>query len=177
MTTRTTSMPALSSRDRLEVIPWRDPLIERVGHDALGDYVELFWLGVLGPTATWLLRRLAVIAVAHPEGRHVDLPALASALGLGWDSNRANAFGRALQRLVMFGMARKVDDAVAVRTVVPPVSVRHLSRLPEHLQRAHALWSDTDNSISLAVAFDLDTEHDEPAGPDESPVPVSASAC
>jgi hypothetical protein len=124
-----------------------------------------------------LLRRLAVIAVAHPEGHRVDLPALASALGLGWDSNRANAFGRALQRLMMFGMARKVDDAVAVRTVVPPLSVRHLARLPEHLQRAHALWSDTDNSISLAVAFDLDTEHDEPAGPDESPVPVSASAC
>jgi len=160
-------------------MPWRDPLIERLGHDALGDYVELFWLGVLGPTATWLLRRLAVIAVAHPEGHRVDLPALASALGLGWDSNRANAFGRAMQRLMMFGMARQVDDAVAVRTVVPPLSVRHLARLPEHLQRAHALWSDTDNTISLALAFDLDTEIDidvEPAEPSAS-ASVSASAC
>ena len=179
MTTRASRTPATSSRDQLVVMPWRDPLIERLGRDALGDYVELFWLGVLGPTATWLLRRLAVIAVAHPEGHRVDLPALASALGLGWDSNRANAFGRALQRLMMFGMARKVDDAVAVRTVVPPLSVRHLARLPEHLQRAHALWSDTDNTISLALAFDLDTEIDidvEPAEPSTS-ASVSASAC
>jgi hypothetical protein len=179
MTTRTSRTPAISSRDQLVIVPWRDPLIERLGHDALGDYVEMFWLGVLGPTATWLLRRLAVIAVAHPEGHRVDLPALASALGLGWDSNRTNAFGRALQRLMMFGMARQVDDAVAVRTVVPPLSVRHLSRLPEHLQRAHALWSDTDNTISLALAFDLDTDIDIDIDiePDEPSASVSASAC
>jgi hypothetical protein len=78
---------------------------------------------------------------------------------------------------MMFGMARKVDDAVAVRTVVPPLSVRHLARLPEHLQRAHALWSDTDNTISLALAFDLDTDIDIDIEPDEPSASVSASAC
>jgi hypothetical protein len=170
MTTRPPTHPStMPPGDRLVVVPWRDPLIERLGHDALGDYVELFWLGILGPTATWLLRRLAVTVVAHPEGHCTDLPALAAALGLGWDSNRANAFGRALQRLVMFGMVRHVDAAVAVRTVVPPLSVRHLARLPEHLQRAHALWSDADNTTALAIALDLE--------PDERSVTVSASAC
>lgn len=166
------------SADRLVIVRWRDPLIERLGHDALGDYVELFWLGVLGPTATWLLRRLAVAAVAHPDGHHVNLPAMASALGLGWDSNRANAFGRALQRLVMFGMARHVDGTVAVRTVVPPLSVRHLARLPEHLQRAHAVWSDADNAVALAIAHELRDMELRDERDDVLPeTAVSASAC
>jgi len=156
------------SSDHLVVRPWRDPLIERLGHDTLGDYVELFWLGILGPTATWLLRRLAVVAVAHPGGHRVDLASTAAALGLGWDSSRTNALTRALQRLVMFGLARHVDVAVAVRTVVPPLSVRHLSRLPERLQRAHALWSDVDNSTALAIALDLE--------PHEGSASISASA-
>lgn len=166
----TTRPSIISSRDHLVVEAWRDPLIERLGHDALGDYVELFWLGILGPTATWLLRRLAVIAVAHPGGHHLDLPSTAASLGLGWDAGRGNAFARALQRLVMFGLARHVNGAVAVRTVVPPLSVRHLSRLPERLQRAHALWNEDDNTTALAIAHDLPDPHD-----DES-VAVSASA-
>lgn len=156
-----TTRPNNSSSDQLVVLPWRDPLIERLGHDALGDYVEVFWLGILGPTATWLLRRLALIAVAHPDGHRVDLASTAAALGLGWDASRTNAFARALQRLVMFGMARHMNGAVAVRTVVPPLSVRHLSRLPERLQRAHALWSDVDNFAALAVAHDLHDAHDD----------------
>lgn len=166
-----TTRPTNSSSDQLVVLPWRDPLIERLGHDALGDYVEVFWLGILGPTATWLLRRLALIAVAHPDGRRVDLASTAAALGLGWDASRTNAFARALQRLVMFGLARHMNGAVAVRTVVPPLSVRHLSRLPERLQRAHALWSDVDNFAALSVAHDLHDEH----GDETTTVSVSAS--
>jgi hypothetical protein len=35
----------------LMVVPWIDPVVDR---SAEGDqYVELFWLNVLGPTATW----------------------------------------------------------------------------------------------------------------------------
>ena len=156
--------------EHLVVSRWRDPLIERLGHDALGDYVELFWLGVLGPSATWLLRRLVVTAVAHPDGHDIDLRATATALGLGWDSGRANAFSRALKRLEMFGMVRWVDATVTVRTVVPPLSVRHLARLPEHLQRAHALWSDGDNATALGIAHALRVDDGDPS------VAVSASA-
>ena len=35
----------------LFVMPWHDPVVEAVGYDARGPYVELFWLGILGPTA------------------------------------------------------------------------------------------------------------------------------
>lgn len=140
------------------VVRWSDPLVQRIGHDALGTYVEIFWLGILGPTATWLLRRLAVVAVAHPDGHRLDARDTATALGLGGDVGRAAAFNRALQRLVMFGLARHVDGAIAIRTVVPPLSMRHLSRLPERLQSAHALWNDDDEHAGLAMAFGFDAD-------------------
>jgi len=34
----------------LIVMPWHDPVVEAVGYDARSSYVELFWLGILGPT-------------------------------------------------------------------------------------------------------------------------------
>ena len=39
----------------LAVLPWADPVIDPIGHDPRSRYVELFWLGVLGPTATTML--------------------------------------------------------------------------------------------------------------------------
>ncbi len=42
----------------LTVQPWPDPVIDAVGHEVRSPYVERFWLGLLGPSSTWLLRRL-----------------------------------------------------------------------------------------------------------------------
>ena len=136
------------------VVPWRDPVIERIGHDALGDYVELFWLGILGPTATWLLRRFAYIAVTHPDGASVDRATLATSLGLGGEGGRTTALDRSVQRLEMFGIVRRVDDALAARTVIPPLSVRHLARLPARLQIAHSLWTENDHSPAYEALID-----------------------
>lgn len=150
--------PTLHSPDEITIVRWIDPLVERLGHDALGSYVETFWLGILGPTATWLLRRLVVLVVAHPDGHSLDVPATATALGLGGESGRKAALGRAVNRLVMFGLARHVNGALAVRTVVPPLSMRHLMRLPERLQSAHALWNEDDPRMGMAVAIGIDAE-------------------
>lgn len=128
---------------RVVVAPWRDPVVERVGFDACGDYVELFWLGILGPTATLLLRRLAVTVVLHPRGFVLDTSSTAGALGLGTDSGERSTFARSLGRLVMFGLARRRTQRLEVRTVVPPLSLKHLARLPDHLQSAHALWTES----------------------------------
>ena len=38
----------------LAIRPWPDPVIDAVGHDPRSSYVEHFWLGVLGPSTTWL---------------------------------------------------------------------------------------------------------------------------
>ena len=33
----------------LEVVAWTDPIDDAAGHDPRSDYVERFWLGLLGP--------------------------------------------------------------------------------------------------------------------------------
>ena len=42
------------SEPSLVVVPWNDDVVDPVGFDPRSQYVELFWLNVLGPTATWL---------------------------------------------------------------------------------------------------------------------------
>lgn len=144
----------LDRPDRTMVVhPWRDPVVERVGHDACSDYVELFWLNSLGPTATWLLRRLSVIVVTRPEGYAVDLHQLAVALGLGSDVGLTSSFARSLGRLVRFGLARVEGRHLDVRAVIPPLPVKQVERLPEHLQRALALWSDSEPHRAIETAY------------------------
>lgn len=137
----------------LHVVPWRDPIVERIGFDACGDYVELFWLPILGPTATWMLRRLAVIVVLHPEGCGLDSGAMSRSFGLGSDTRPKSSFTKSLERLVIFGLARVDQGCLGIRTVVPPVTFKNLARLPEHLQSAHALWSETDPSVAYSAAY------------------------
>lgn len=130
----------LTTDGLLTVVPWNDPVVEAVGFDVRSTYVELFWLNVLGPTATWTLRRLSTGLDRYPLGYEVDLDETAGMLGLAYSSNTSNSFGRALQRLVMFGMAQPMLDSLAVRRRVPPVAGRHLARMPERLQELHATW-------------------------------------
>ena len=66
----------------VRVTPWDDPLVDRRGHDPRSAYVEQFWLSVLGPTATWLLRRLVAGFDHHPDGYELDVAGTARALGL-----------------------------------------------------------------------------------------------
>src|SRR3989442_11314960 len=72
--------PAL---DTLTVRPWPDDVIDALGHDPRSAYVEQFWLGILGPSTTWLLRRLATGLEAEPAGFALPLADTARALGLG----------------------------------------------------------------------------------------------
>lgn len=136
----TTALDQLGHPTHITVRPWVDPLVDRHGHDARSHYVELFWLGVLGPTATWLLRRLVTGLDRRPDGYEVDLSELAAALGLSYVRGTASPFGRAVQRCVMFGLAHPLSDGLAVRRRVPVVAQRHLRRLPEPLQAAHDDW-------------------------------------
>lgn len=161
--------------DSIEVTCWRDPVVERVGFDACGDYVELFWLPIIGPTSTWLLRRLAVTAVLHPDGCVLDAASTALSLGLGTDTSARGSFARSLHRLSIFGLARQTGRTVDVRTVVPPLTLKHLGRLPEHLQRAHSVWSEGDPSAAFEAAYTVSAP--TPAqSTDPPPLVVSASA-
>ncbi|MEO1055423.1 MAG: hypothetical protein AAFY28_00760 [Actinomycetota bacterium] len=122
--------------------PWVDPLVDDVGFDPRSRYVETCWLGVLGPTATWLLRRLVDGLDREPTGYTLDLAATARSMGLGYQPDRPTSpFGRALQRCVMFGAAHALSDGYAVRRRLPPVTARHLRRLPTSVREAHDAWT------------------------------------
>src|SRR5438552_10418737 len=92
----------------LAVRPWPDPVIDAVGHDPRSAYVEQFWLGVLGPSTTWLMRRLASGLEAEPAGFELSLPDTARALGLGEKGGRNSPFVRALSRCCQFDLAQPV---------------------------------------------------------------------
>ncbi len=124
----------------LVVLPWHDPVVDAVGYDARSAYVELFWLGILGPTSTWLLRRLVTGLDAYPEGYLLDLAETANALGLSLTAGVHSPFGKALNRLVMFGVAHETARGIAVRRQIPPLAQRQLRKLPVHLQEAHTDW-------------------------------------
>jgi hypothetical protein len=125
----------------LRVVALSDPATEATGFHPRSLYVETFWLPVLGPTATWLLRHLVDELEASPLGVDLGLDDAARSLGLGGAGGRHSAFGRAIERCVHFGLARRLDPGrLAVRGTLPPVPRRHLIRLPVGLQERHREW-------------------------------------
>ena len=64
----------------LHVLRWHDPLIDRLGHDPRSRYVERFWLGILGPSTTLVLRVLADALDEHGGVAHLDLADVAARL-------------------------------------------------------------------------------------------------
>ncbi len=132
----------------LMVVPWHDPIVEAVGFEVRSLYVELFWLNVLGPTATWALRRLVTGLDRYPLGYEMDLADTAGMLGLAYSLGTSNSFARALHRCVLFGVSQQVPGGLAVRRKVPPVAGRHLARMPESLQVMHQQWQRRDCELS-----------------------------
>ena len=128
----------------LPVRPWPDGVIDALGHDPRSAYVERFWLGILGPSTTWLLRFLANRLDASPEGFDLDLPATAQALGLGSRGGRHSPFMRALSRCCQFDVAEaRADGTLAVRRKLPPLNRRQILRLPSDLAAAHQAWQES----------------------------------
>jgi hypothetical protein len=125
----------------LRIVPWVDPVADPHGVHPCSRYVELYWLGVIGPSTTWLLRRLSYGLEVHADGFDLDLTDTARSLGLGDRMGKNSPFRRALQRLSTFELARSHGpDALAVRTRIPPLPLRHVRRLPEALQASHRRW-------------------------------------
>lgn len=127
--------------ERIHVIRWSDPIVEARGFDPRSRYVETFWLPVLGPSATLLLRRLAAELEVAPNGVDLDTDVLARGLGLGLASGRRAPFRRALDRCVRFGAARTLGaGTLSVRRRLAPVPRRHIAALPTALQDLHRTW-------------------------------------
>lgn len=126
---------------RLQVTALCDPVLDALGHDPRSGYVEQYWLSILGPSATLLLRRLAAGLEAKPDGFDLDPGLWALELGLGNRGGKHGPFWRSIDRACRFGMAQRNGEVLAVRRKLPPLTARQIDRLPNHLRRAHEAWT------------------------------------
>lgn len=127
----------IAQHDPLPIVAWRDPVIDVAGFDPRSDYVEIYWLAVLGPSCILAARRFADWLETCPCGIEIALEDLARSLGLGGGTSRHGAVIRTLGRLVSFGMASVTADAFAARMAYPPLGRRQLARLPACLAARH----------------------------------------
>ena len=133
----------LTGGDTLHIRPWPDEVIDTLGFDPRCSYVEKFWLCALGPSTTWLLRRLVAGLEVHPEGYLLPLAETARSLGLSDRGARKSPFVRAVGRTIRFQLAKPEGlDILAVRRKVPPLSQHQVQHLPPALQAAHQLWQE-----------------------------------
>jgi hypothetical protein len=129
----------------LDVVPWDDPVVDALGHPPRSTYVERFWLSILGPTATWLVRHLDARLEDGGGTATLDLAATAEALGLGGGTGRNSPVVRSLARCHQFGIVRGargggLSGGIAVRRALPPLTRHQITRLPLALQAEHDAW-------------------------------------
>ena len=137
-----TPAPTIPATGTLRVSPWPDPVIDALGFDPRSVYVETYWLGTLGPSTLWLLRRLVAGLDATPDGFTLDLSSCARQLGLGDKGGRTSPFARALGRLVQFDLGRwqPAEGTLDIRRRVPPLNRRQAQHLPGELRARHEQW-------------------------------------
>jgi hypothetical protein len=91
-----TSLAVAFPGDTLIVQPWPDTVVDPTGHDPRSPYVEQFWLAILGPSTTWLLRYFAAMFDRWPDGFEINLDDTARSIGLVNQTGRGSPFARAL---------------------------------------------------------------------------------
>lgn len=132
--------------------PWRDPVIDDLSHDPKSPYVERFWLGILGPSATWLLRSISYGFDAAPDGFPLSPIETARVLGIGDRTGKHSPLQRALGRLCTFDLAYHRGDALVVRHRIPWLEPRQVQRLSAGLVGEHALWEHAEAQTSADQA-------------------------
>lgn len=124
-------------RNSITVVPWVDGVVEAHGFGPRSMYVECCWLPVLGPTATWIYRRLGSWVEHATEPIEVDLTDLSVSLGLGEGLGRNSLLARSLGRLARFGAVAWQKDELAVRRALAPLPERYARRLSYSAYRLH----------------------------------------
>jgi hypothetical protein len=118
----------MSLPSKLMLQPWTEH--DTPGFHPLSPYVEFCYLPVLGPTATWLYRRLGGMVACNGQ-IEVDLADLATSMGLGRSIGPNSKLARSLGRLVHHNVARwDAIEMMSVRTELPPLSPLRVRRLP-----------------------------------------------
>ena len=142
MTERELSPAIVGRRELLPLLHVRalapGPAESSVRFPVAHPYVERCWLPLIGPSATWCLRRLDSELGAIRDGVVIDVATLAGDLGLASARGGSARLARTIERLCDFGLARfSVDQALEIRRSVPPLSPRAITRLSPEAQLAH----------------------------------------
>lgn len=139
----------------LLIVPWHDDVVDQLGFDPRSPYAERFWLPVLGPTCSWLLRRLAHEFDRQPDGFSIDVVQCARSIGIGGRGGHNGPFHRSIDRCVRFGLIREdAHGILAVRTRLPPLDGPAIGRLPRPLQAEHRRWQHEQRQRSAHPATD-----------------------
>jgi hypothetical protein len=134
------------------VVPWVDELVEEHGFGPRSMYVEMCWLPVLGPTATWLYRRLGSWAEFNPDGVAVDMTDLSRSLGLGSGLAHNSHAAKAISRLERFNAVRWAAGRLLVRRALAPLPQRYLETLTPNTQRLHDAYTRKSKSSAAGGA-------------------------
>jgi hypothetical protein len=102
------------------------------------EYVDRFWLPVVGPSSINLLRW------AQRE-RPVLFPAfdIGPVIGLGKATGKYSPINRTINRMILFGLisqSRVDDTTLIVRSIVRPLTKGQRGLLPESLRTAEIEW-------------------------------------
>jgi hypothetical protein len=130
----TVSPPSLVS-EPLTVYPWTQPRFEQWGHHIHSDYVERFWLPVLGPSSIVLARHIGANFDEGGTAYECDTHTMAASIGTS-----PSQLVRVIHRLVSFGQATYNPGSrriLALRTHWAPLSAHSIKRLPAHLAELH----------------------------------------
>lgn len=126
--------------DTLGVLPWADDG-SSTGLDPRSAYVETFWLPLLGPSTTLLMRHLADQLDDNPDGFEVDTVVLSRDIGLGTRLSRRAPFVRTIERCITFRLAELDGRVLRVRRRMPRLTAKQAARLSERLRALHDQWS------------------------------------
>ncbi|KJF18371.1 MULTISPECIES: hypothetical protein [Acidithrix] len=159
---------------RIMVGTWVDPLVESLGFDPRTNYVEYFWLPILGPSCIFLLRRMAYAFDLSGDFREMSLHTISYEIGLGSPKGFSSSITRTVNRCIQFDMAKLLPNGqLAFRRSLPPLSQRQLNRLPIRLQEVHealilgygtpVTQEAKDQSVAIAVSLLESHESEERA--------------
>jgi hypothetical protein len=125
----------------LVVVAYEDPVIERLGFGPDDPYIEQCWVAIVGPSASWMWRRLARVATKTGiVPAVVNTTDLLLSIGLG-EGLRKNSLGaRTVARLVAFDLAKqggRDGSVLAVRRALPQLCERQARHLPLSVRTYH----------------------------------------
>lgn len=132
---------------------WPDAVLDTHGYDPRGPYGEDCWLPILGPSTLLLMRRL-VTCVKNVDDRTVlvERGLLGRMLGLHPQGGKRSTLNRSLERLVWSKLAGwDPDETFRVRLHLPPLTERHLERMPAPVIAAHRRYENMRHSIGAEL--------------------------